>query len=133
MTTSDEAFILLVSKNNWDIFNEVENVEPMYTSKGSTSNRRNDGWTNGGIMQYNKLVVQVKKNRKYMFSYEVEEEVINVLYEMENGIDARRKHDAPQDDNTTNGKSGSIRKKKHATEENCTIPIIDLDSSDDED
>eukprot|EP00978_Attheya_sp_CCMP212_P013001 scaffold32449_cov55-Attheya_sp.AAC.3 len=135
MTTSDEAFVLLVIKNNWHILNEVEDAEPMYTSKGSTSNRRNDGWTNEGIMRYNELVAYVKKNRKETFSYKVEEVVMNVLYEKENGTDARRKRDAPQDDDTTNGKSGSNtkKKKKHATEENHTIPIIDLDSSDDDD
>eukprot|EP00978_Attheya_sp_CCMP212_P004667 scaffold10196_cov51-Attheya_sp.AAC.1 len=133
MTTSDEAFVLLVIENNWHILNEVEDAEPMYTSKGSTSNRRNDGWTNEGIMRYNELVAYMKKNRKETFSYKVEEEVMKVLYEKgENGTNARRKRDATQDDDTTNGKSGSNtkKKKKHATEENHTIPIIDLDSSD---
>jgi hypothetical protein len=135
MTPSDEAFVLLVIENNWRIFNEVEDTEPMYTCKGSTSNRRNDGWTNEGIMRYNELVAYVKKNRKETFSYNVEEEVMNVLYEKENGTDARRKRDAPQDGDMTNGKSGSNtkKKKKNATEDNRTIPIIDLDSSDDDD
>eukprot|EP00978_Attheya_sp_CCMP212_P036869 scaffold170224_cov23-Attheya_sp.AAC.1 len=112
MTPSDEAFVLLVINNNWRIFNNVEDAEPMYTCKGSTSNRRNDGWTNEGIMRYNELVAYVKKNRKEKFSYKVEEEVMNVLYEKENGTDARRKRDAPQDGDMTNGKSGSNTKKK---------------------
>eukprot|EP00978_Attheya_sp_CCMP212_P046115 scaffold374691_cov24-Attheya_sp.AAC.1 len=60
---------------------------------------------------------------------------MNVLYEKENGTDTRRKRDAPQDGDMTNGKSGSNtkKKKKNATEDNRTIPIIDLDSSDDAD
>eukprot|EP00978_Attheya_sp_CCMP212_P045118 scaffold334144_cov37-Attheya_sp.AAC.1 len=60
---------------------------------------------------------------------------MNVLYEKENGTNARRKRDTPQDDDMTNGESGSNtkKKKKNATEDNRTIPIIDLDSSDDDD
>eukprot|EP00978_Attheya_sp_CCMP212_P027564 scaffold92522_cov38-Attheya_sp.AAC.1 len=51
---------------------------------------------------------------------------MNLLYEKENGTDARRKRDAPQDDDMTNGKSGSNtkKKKKHATEDNRTIPPL---------
>eukprot|EP00978_Attheya_sp_CCMP212_P019324 scaffold54017_cov48-Attheya_sp.AAC.1 len=130
MTPSDEAFVLLVIENIWRIFNEVEDAEPMYTCKSSTSNRRNDGWTNEGIVRYNELVTYVKKNRKETYSSKVEEEIMNVFYEKENGTDTRRKRDAPQDGDMTDGKSGSNTKKKNATEDNHTIPIIDLDSSD---
>jgi hypothetical protein len=52
MTTSDKAFVLLVLENTWDILNDVENAQPKYTSRESTSNRRNDGWNNEGIIRY---------------------------------------------------------------------------------
>ena len=64
MTTSDEAFVLLVLENNWDILNGVARAEPKYTSRVTTSNRRNDGWTNEGITRYNELQENVKINRK---------------------------------------------------------------------
>eukprot|EP00978_Attheya_sp_CCMP212_P001751 scaffold3589_cov44-Attheya_sp.AAC.1 len=53
MTTSDEAFVLLVLENNWEIINGVTTAEPKCTSRNHTLNRRNDGWTNEGITRYN--------------------------------------------------------------------------------
>eukprot|EP00978_Attheya_sp_CCMP212_P029685 scaffold106226_cov47-Attheya_sp.AAC.2 len=44
MTTSDEAFVVLVIKNNWHILNEVEDAEPMYTSKGSLQLTQEKRW-----------------------------------------------------------------------------------------
>jgi len=132
MTTSDEAFVLLVIENNWDILNDVENAQPKYTSKKSTSNRKNDGWNNEGIVRYNELVAQVKKNRKETFADKVEEEVMMILYGLHNGEDARKKREIQQDDNIANGKKGSIskKKKKHSIEDDRALPIIELDSSD---
>eukprot|EP00978_Attheya_sp_CCMP212_P025968 scaffold84609_cov52-Attheya_sp.AAC.2 len=50
MTISDEAFVLLVLENNWDVLNGVTNAEPKYTSRKFTSNKGNDGWSNEGII-----------------------------------------------------------------------------------
>ena len=33
MTTSDEAFVLLVLENNWDILNDVDNAEAKFTGR----------------------------------------------------------------------------------------------------
>jgi hypothetical protein len=65
MTISDEAFVLLVLENIWDVLNGVADAEPKYTSRKITSNKRNDGWSNDeGITQYNVLQAEVMLNRK---------------------------------------------------------------------
>ncbi len=52
--------------------------------------------------------------------------VIYLLYEIEKGVDARRKHDI-----ISNGTHDGIlqRNKKNAVQEACIEPIIDLDDS----
>eukprot|EP00978_Attheya_sp_CCMP212_P010043 scaffold24040_cov56-Attheya_sp.AAC.2 len=81
MTTSDEAFVILVLENNWDILNAVAEAEPKYTSRNQTSNRRNDGWTNKGIIRYIELQENVNKNKKEEYCHSVEEGIMNLLYE----------------------------------------------------
>eukprot|EP00978_Attheya_sp_CCMP212_P029947 scaffold108459_cov57-Attheya_sp.AAC.1 len=79
----DEAFVLLVLENNWDVLNGIANAEPKYTSRKFTSNKRNDGWSNEGIRRYNELQADVMSNRKEEFSFSVEEGIMNLLYENE--------------------------------------------------
>ena len=62
LTVSDEAFVLLVLENNWEILNNDDFAEPKYTSRKKTSNKRNDGWSNDGILQYNELQEKIKIN-----------------------------------------------------------------------
>eukprot|EP00978_Attheya_sp_CCMP212_P041353 scaffold236141_cov70-Attheya_sp.AAC.2 len=131
MTTSDEAFVLLVLKNNWDILNAVAEAEPKYTSRNHTSNRRNDGWTNEGIIRYNELQENVKKNRKEEYCHSVEEGIMNLLYEHENGRDAIIKRDASQDDSATVYRGGTKRKRMKIKEKRVE-PVINLDDSENE-
>ena len=98
LTVSDKAFVLLVLENNWETLNNNDLAEPKYTSKKKTSNKRNDGWSNNGILCYNALQEAIKQNRKMEFAFTVEEGVMNFLYEMEKGLDARIKRDNGQYD-----------------------------------
>jgi hypothetical protein len=131
MTTSDEAFVLLVLENNWDILNGVARAEPKYTSRVTTSNRRNDGWTNEGITRYNELQENVKINRKKDYSHSVEKGIMNLLYENERGEDARRKRDAEIDDDQRAYRGGSKRKRLKIKQKRVE-PVIHLDDSGDE-
>jgi len=129
MTISDEAFVLLVLENNWDVLNGVANAEPKYTSRRFTSNKRNDGWSNEGIRRYNELQADVMSNRKEEFSFAVEVGIMNLLYENENGVDARIKRDATHNDLETCYRTGSKRKRMKIRQERVN-PVVNLEESD---
>jgi hypothetical protein len=128
MTVSDEAFVLLVLDNYWDILNGEESADPKYTGKHSTTNRRNDGWSNEGITVYNHLQVFVKKNRSEVFALEVEEGVMNLLYEKERGVDARQKRDSTgiQESDYRHGSNGANKRRFEYLRERVN-PMIDLE------
>jgi hypothetical protein len=129
LTISDEAFVLLVLENNWDVFNGVANAEPKYTSRKLTSNKRNDGWSNEGITRYNELQSSVMRNRNEEFCQSVEIGVMNLLYENEKGHDARVKRDATFDDIHYCSSAGS-KKKRFKIQQERVDPIVNLDDSD---
>ena len=128
LTISDEAFVLLVLENNWAILNNDDFAEPKYTSRKKTSNKRNDGWSNDGIIRYNELQEAIKINRKTLFAFNVEEGVMNFLYEMEKGVDARIKRDNGQYDVLDIYKSRA--KKRMKLQEQRAEPMFCLDDSD---
>ena len=128
LTVSDEAFVLLVLENNWEILNNDDFAEPRYTSRKKTSNKRNDGWSNDGILRYNELQEQIKLNRKTVFAFTVEEGVMNFLYEMEKGVDARIKRDNGQYDVLDIYKSRA--KKRVKLQEQRAEPMFCLEDSD---
>jgi hypothetical protein len=133
MTTSDEAFVLLVLENNWDILNDVDNAEAKFTGRTITTNRRNDGWSNEGISRYNDLVKFVKKNRKREYSRNVEVGVMNLLYEQEKGVDARRKREAEHEDDPDKMRQRKSKKQKSiGLQEPRIEPVVNLDDSSDE-
>ena len=128
LTVSDEAFVLLVLENNWETLNNNDLAEPKYTSKKKTSNKQNDGWSNDGILCYNALQEAIKQNRKMEFAFTVEEGVMNFLYEMEKGLDARIKQDNRQYDVLDIYKNRA--KKKMKMQEQRAEPIFCLEDSD---
>ena len=128
LTVSDEAFVLLVLENNWETLNNNYLAEPKYTSKKKTSNKQNDGWSNDGILCYNALQEAIKQNRKMEFAFTVEEGVMNFLYEMEKGLDARIKRDNGQYDVLDIYKNRA--KKKMKMQEQRAEPIFCLEDSD---
>jgi len=65
LTPTDEAFCLLVLENSYDKWTGTEpdtRIPGKYTSKGT--NRKNQGWHDEGIVQFNELVEKVKESRK---------------------------------------------------------------------
>ncbi len=79
VTRSDEAFLYLILENIWDramdmvdngiSTNKESNVKTKYTERGASAKAYN-GWTDEGLIQYNVLMAQVKKNRKHYKSME---------------------------------------------------------------
>src|SRR5688572_22333953 len=79
-TPSDEAFCLVVLRNNWDLWTwECQNPEvtmtykhenaptPLYTKKGlGCRTQVHGGWSQDGISLYNTLVTELTENRKIL-------------------------------------------------------------------
>lgn len=73
VTRSDEAFLYLILENIWEramdmVDNGISthkesNVKTKYTERGASAKAYN-GWTDEGLIQYNVLMAQVRKNRK---------------------------------------------------------------------
>jgi hypothetical protein len=76
VTSSDEAFALLILINNWDKWLAEEEkpprkTDPMYT--GSTKgNKKFQGWSDLGIAKYNELLEKVEQDRDSMRGKEIE-------------------------------------------------------------
>ena len=74
MTVSDEAFLLLVLENNWDLWMEMAEHDravkdcqqkPKYTNaKGNGRTIKGGGWMDEGLHRYNEIHEMVVKARK---------------------------------------------------------------------
>jgi hypothetical protein len=74
MTTSDEAFMLLVLENQYDLWIKADSNKVgrgKYTENGP--NRKFCGWTNEGMRRFNTLVSEVRDNRNKQYCDEVED------------------------------------------------------------
>lgn len=74
LTTSDEAFCLLILENSYEKWvggrGERGNGGGRYTMTGS--NRKNQGWSMNGILRFNEIVENVKRSRADGNNQEVE-------------------------------------------------------------
>ena len=82
MSVSDEAFMLLVLENQYELWINSETTKVgrgKYTENGP--NKKFCGWTNEGMRRFNKLLEEVRTNRNKLYSKEVEETTFKTLAE----------------------------------------------------
>jgi hypothetical protein len=82
MSVSDEAFMLLVLENQYEMWLNSETTKVgrgKYTENGP--NKKFCGWTNEGMRRFNKLLEQVRDNRNKQYSDAVEVTVFKTLAE----------------------------------------------------
>jgi hypothetical protein len=82
MTVSDEAFMLLILENQYDLWLHAESSKVgrgPYTENGP--NKKFCGWTNEGMRRFNKLMEEVRINRNKQHSVEVEDLIFKQLAE----------------------------------------------------
>jgi len=80
MSVSDEAFMLLLLENQYDMWKESETTRVgrgRYTDKAP--NKKFCGWSNEGIRRFNELNTQVMENRNKQYSKEVEDAAYKTL------------------------------------------------------
>lgn len=118
MSVSDEAFMLLVLENQYDLWVNSDTASVgrgQYTKNGP--NKKFCGWTNEGMRRFNQLLDEVRANRLKQYSKEVEDATFKTLaerYKTTMGMGRknsrkRRRHvtdDSDQEDNQ--GVSNSI-------------------------
>ena len=84
MTISDEAFMLLVLENQYELWIKTDSTKVgrgQYTENGPNS--KFCGWTKEGMRQFNKLLEEVRGNQNKQYSNEVEDMTIKALAEGE--------------------------------------------------
>jgi len=82
MTISDEAFMLLLLENQYDMWKNATSTivgRGKYTEKAK--NKKFCGWSNDGIRRFNQLCADVRANRNKQFAKEVEEATVKTLAE----------------------------------------------------
>ena len=82
MTVSDEAFMLLVLENQYELWIKTDSTKVgrgKYTENGP--NRKFCGWTKEGMRRFNKLLEEVRGNRTKQYSNEVEDNTFKALAE----------------------------------------------------
>ena len=82
MSVSDEAFMLLVLENQYELWINSETTKVgrgKYTENGP--NKKFCGWTNEGMRRFNKLIEEVRTNQNKLYSKEVEETTFKTLAE----------------------------------------------------
>ena len=85
MTVSDEAFMLLLLENQYDMWKDSETTRVgrgKYTE--NAKNKKFCGWSNDGIRRFNQLNTEVRANRNKHFAKDVEEETVKTLAERYN-------------------------------------------------
>ena len=96
MTVSDEAFMLLLLENQYDMWKDAETTRVgrgKYTD--NVKNKKFCGWSNDGIRRFNQLFEDVKANRDKQFAKEVEEATVKTLAQRYNkmlAVGVRRKN-----------------------------------------
>ena len=80
MSVSDEAFMLLVLENHYELWIHSETTKVgrgKYTENGP--NKKFCGWSKAGMRCFNKLLEEVRTNRNKLYSKEVEETTFKTL------------------------------------------------------
>ena len=81
MTALDEAFMLLVIKNNYDMWLDAESTRVgrgRYTETNA-ANKIICSWNKEGMCQSNQLIKLVQENRAKLFAKDIEEETYKTL------------------------------------------------------
>jgi hypothetical protein len=105
MSVSDEAFMLLLLENQYNMWKDAEtNIvgRGKYTDKAP--NKKFCGWSNEGMRRFNQLIAHVRENRNKQYSKDVEEATVKSLAETYNkmlGVKRknsrkRRRHVVPE-------------------------------------
>jgi hypothetical protein len=82
MSVSDEAFMLLVLENQYELWMESETTRVgrgKYTE--NAPNKKFCGWSNEGMRRFNNLLAEVRINRAKQYSKEVENGIFKTLAE----------------------------------------------------
>ena len=82
MSISDEAFMLLVLENQYELWIHLETTKVgrgKYTKNGP--NKKFCGWSKAGMRRFNKLLEEVRTNRNKLYSKDVEEATFKTLAE----------------------------------------------------
>jgi hypothetical protein len=82
MSVSDEAFMLLLLENQYEMWKDSETTRVgrgKYTE--NAPNKKFCGWSKDGIRRFNQLHVQVRDNRNKQYCKEVEEATYKMLAE----------------------------------------------------
>ena len=82
MSVSDEAFMLLVLENQYNMWREAETTRVgwgRYTENGP--NKKFCGWSNDGMRRYNQLIAEVRDNQNKQYCKEVEDSTFKTLAE----------------------------------------------------
>jgi len=82
MSVSDEAFMLLILENQYDMWKDAETTRVgrgKYTE--NAPNKKFCGWSNDGMRRFNQLLAQVRENRNKQYSKEVEDSTSKMLAE----------------------------------------------------
>lgn len=82
MSVSDEAFMLLLLENQYEMWKEAKTSRVgrgIYTE--NSRNKKFCGWSNDGIRRFNELIKEVRENRNKQYSKSVEEETFKTLAE----------------------------------------------------
>jgi hypothetical protein len=82
MSISDEAFMLLVLENHYELWMHSETTKVgrgKYTENGP--NKKFCGWSKAGMRCFNKLLEEVRTNQNKLYSKDVEEATFKTLAE----------------------------------------------------
>ena len=82
MSVLDEAFMLLVLENQYELWMDVESTRVgrgRYTN--NVPNKKYCGWSNEGMRRFNRLNDDVRNNRNKQYSKEVEDATTRTLAE----------------------------------------------------
>ena len=82
MSVSDEAFMLLVLENQYELWMDAESTRVgrgRYTD--NVANKKYCGWSNKGMRRFNILQAKVRNNQNKQYSKEVEDATTRTLAE----------------------------------------------------
>jgi hypothetical protein len=82
MSISDEAFMLLVLENQYELWMDAETTRVgrgRYTD--NVPNKKYCGWSKEGMRHFNQLIAEVRNNRNKQYSKEVEDATTRTLAE----------------------------------------------------
>jgi hypothetical protein len=111
MSVSDEAFMLLVLENQYELWMDAESTRVgrgRYTN--NVPNKKYCGWSNKGMRRFNILLAKVRNNQNKQYSKEVEDATTRTLAERYQTLMAVRgrnshkrwRHHVPDSDDEAN-------------------------------